>query len=259
MPTRQYHIDQASKFFTLIEMLIVIAVIAILVGMLLPALNSAREKGKTITCLNQVKQVLLGHYAYADDYKGVIAVNAGDPVARTSVMWAYLLSGQSKSTEAPTGKIYVPMKMLTCPNDTKLPKNTSNAKTTVWSGIYGMLHMDDAQYAHDKDAGGNTIQDKCGSFRINNNGYLIVYLPHRMRSSSGIPLIADSITYTDQYYGQGSFRFNPWKNSSTYDEGVCLRHKRKAVIGFADGHASSMSVLQMFKNTPMNITHTVLP
>ena len=246
------------RIFTLIELLIVIAIIAILAGMLLPALNSAREKGKTITCLNQVKQVLLAHYAYADDYNGVIPVNAGDPVTRKSVMWAYLISGQNKSTEAPTGNVYVPMKVLTCPKDTKLPKNTSAAKTTVWAGIYGMLHMDDAQYGLTKDASGKTIKDKCGDFRINNGGYLTVYYPHRMRSSGGIPLIADSVTFIDTYYGQGSYRFNPWKNSSSYDEGVCLRHNGRSVIGFADGHAASMSASEMFANRPMNITHTVL-
>jgi prepilin-type N-terminal cleavage/methylation domain-containing protein len=64
---RKGAIMEKRRGFTLIELLIVIAVIAVLMAVLMPALNKAREAGKRIACLSNLKNLNYGWSMYADD------------------------------------------------------------------------------------------------------------------------------------------------------------------------------------------------
>jgi len=114
--------SKTADGFTLVEMLVVIAVIAILVALLLPAIGTAKRKAQRITCTNNLRQISLGVRMYSDDSHDASPSPSGIGVMSTNIMSLY--SGYKalmKTYVGLNGAASSQDKVFQCPADTFYP------------------------------------------------------------------------------------------------------------------------------------------
>lgn len=114
----------ARRAFTLIELLVVISIIALLVGILLPALGAARRTARNAVCASNVRQCTVGLLSYAQDNRGYLPAAWSDPIASLSnkraywqtTIWTYITSDKIDLNKLNSPYEYLEGTVFECPS-----------------------------------------------------------------------------------------------------------------------------------------------
>lgn len=107
---------QGKKAFTLVEMLIVIAIIGVLTAILLPAFNHMAARGNLVKCVGNQKSIVSGIILYANDHDGRLPDYA-DAHNATESMWWYLIGPYMSAPSTPNRRLGA--EFLNCPSAKK--------------------------------------------------------------------------------------------------------------------------------------------
>lgn len=230
------------KRFTLIELLISISIIAILMSMLLPALNSARERARAISCASRLRQVTGAQNMYADDFSDYY-IQVGE-----RGLWGGYLGGQNlKPGYLPSiavkiaGTDYRTSKLLYCPSTKGIPPVENNSSYYLYYSTYGMpMYNGSFGSGWPENLG---IQSKIVSYRGSYGSSTpgIWYFRSALKRPSMAPLVTDS-ALSSQYssaeragYGIAAYSWY----AETPASGFSTRHMERGNVGFADGHVGA--------------------
>ena len=212
------------RIFTLIELLIVIAIIAILAGMLLPALNAAREKARAIKCAGNLKQYGMAIAMYAHTYQDYLLIQ--NPVNHKTGTIGYIyqwggyiqteLMPKMRETDWKAGR-----SINSCPSRNK---NYGAALTGY--------EQEAISYAHNTLALGAQAQGAN---------------PDATHKMSRLKQPAFYVGFCDSEVwcigSSGVLAKGRWNGSKEYDY-VSFRHGNRSNAVFIDGHAAPLSALR---------------
>ncbi len=251
--------------FTLIELLVVISIIALLIGILLPALSHARKTAKAVKSKSDLRQLMIGYTAYQNDYNG-------------HLMFGYppeSLFGEQLTVEF-AGHVFVPptsqrypwrlvpyvtgvWEMMHNHQDTpELPLPTDSesdaAIKAYYLSVYPSYGLNDIYYGGDKDFGAFQ-KNQSNQYVPIYNEHVVFYIDEARRPSSSIIMGESQFNYATEPQ-QGEFRLTaPMASGQKWaivngeieaqvQTAVGMpkgRYSSNTQIAFLDGHVADMS------------------
>ena len=229
--------------FTLIELLVVIAIIAILASILLPTLQSARERARAASCNNNKKQTLAAFNNYGNDFKNYLLVRD----SYTDSEWCNIFLNPNDSTTQPRLK-YLDITAALCPSGTKKPDkwgDAANARFQTFGVIWDRFDSRDGRRTERKERFGEyqTLYGTPASGPA-------FFITSKLIMPGSTPMLSDSVcsSTTRSDYKRNFWNVYMWGGFDAYSAKPAAWHSGRNIVGFFDGHTEDGAAEDFTKN-----------